>query len=839
MKKRIISAVVAVAVILSAVLCINLSVSAASDDCSASGSSVKWSYDSSTTTLTITGTGAVKDYGVTGTNRVPWYSYKSQITAVVVDEGVTELGTCCFYGCSALTSVSLPSSLKIIAGGTLNYGAFRECTSLASITLPEGLEKIEAMAFRGCTALTAIKFPDSLTSLGTSAFRDCTALRTVTYGTGMTSTGFEAFYDSGVRAVNFSSTITAIDAYSFFNTGFTTVEIPESVTSIGTRAFANCAFLRTATVYNASCEFKGIIGEDPFNGSGQTLTMRGHSGSTTETYASEKGYLFESIDECSHPNTSEVITKEATCTETGISQQVCDNCGAVVSETEIAATGHDWEAIEVSDQTAVDGHIYTVYNCTYCSETKTVIEHKAYVEGYYEYTNTATCTKTGIETYKCIVDGCTEIPKVSVAPKGNHTVDEYTVTAEPTCTEAGSKEGVCSVCGETVTKEIPATGHTETGPEILDNTQEDGHTYEIYTCSVCGEQRTVPTHVEWVEGNYTSTVITQPRCVINGLQRDKCDICGTTRNVTLPANGQHDWYVTSETEPACTTKGYIYYACRNCDLTKTDTKEALGHDWVYQQDSSQPATCTTAGYASYKCARCAMTNKEVINATGHTADSLNYTIITEATCEEDGLATSVCITCGEEFEITLQMLGHNMEDVITAIEEKPGHSMATPTCTRCGYADTGSVVHDEWIEGCYENVVITAGSCTVARVTRDKCNYCSETRSFTTPAPGHSYSYTKTTNAGALVYTCANDGCGNEITRTASNVAGLFINYVNTNSADNSLGYLFDLTGDGFINAKDYALINRAVIKEKANNAQFNSNYLVSAEAYCFCGYFV
>ena len=78
--------------------------------------------------------------------------------------------------------------------------------------------------------------------------------------------------------------------------------------------------------------------------------IRGHSGSTAQAYATAKGYKFESIDACNHESTHEVITLEPTCTEKGTTTQVCDNCGFVVSETELPAKGHSFETVEKEDK---------------------------------------------------------------------------------------------------------------------------------------------------------------------------------------------------------------------------------------------------------------------------------------------------------------------------------------------------------------------------------------------------------------------------------------------------------------------------------------------------------
>lgn len=829
--------ILALSLIVSALFCYNISLvfgaTNYTGNCGADGATLTrpgknatFVYDENTKTLTISGTGAIKDYGDTVINKRPWDDYKDQIEKVVISEGITTIGKLNFYNCTALVDVSLPSTLTTITGDTVptlegtdqaTYGAFRNCTALKKIKLPEGLTTIGHRAFLGCTSLESIKFPDSLTSLGQYAFTECTSLKTVTYGTGLTSTGSSVFRDTGVTTIIFSPTITKVDPYCFFNTKLVEIEIPDTITEIGLRAFANCDFITTVTVYNANCEYGGIklinSGEDPFHGSAQTLTMRGHSNSTTQTYAEAKNYKFESIDECAHSNTHYEIVTPAGCTEPGSQKKVCDDCGFEFPEEEIAPIEHRWSTVEISDATEKDGHIYTLRVCENCGAEDTKIEHKAYVDGYYDYTNTATCTKTGLETYTCLVDGCGK-KETKIALKGNHQIENYTEKTDATCTEDGSQKGVCSICGEEVVETIKATGHNYVEDHVIDSIAEDGHTYTVNKCSVCGEEEKIPNHVDWMEDYYTSTVVIPAKCIIDGRQRDVCTICSESRYVTLPATGQHNWEETTRTEPeGCTGKGQIFYKCTNegCNMTKSEDIPAPGHELVLVESESKQPDCINDGYEIYKCANCSYKEPvKVIPATGHTADNTNYTIIKDADCENDGAAKSVCTVCGAEFDIVLEKLGHNMEDVITDIEDKPGHTMTTPTCTRCGHTEPSTVNHNEWIEGYYTTEMKVKPTCVLSATSVDTCTLCKKTRINTVPATGHKYKYTNTENNGTLVYTC--DACGGTDKRNPVNVSGLFPTYINKNTVDVSLlGYVFDVNLDGVINAKDYAVINKAV----------------------------
>ena len=844
MMKKITSLIIVLAMLVTTLFCFNVtSAFAAKPTSGTCGNNVKWNLNTTTGVLTLTGKGATKDYGETALKGIaPWNESRELIKSIVVGEGITSLGQLLFNKCTVAESVSLPSTLtKMSDTKVAKYGTFRECTSLKTVTMPANLEmigpycfldctalttvilndkltSIGTYAFNGCTALKSIKFPDSLTSIGLSSFEGCTDLTTVTYGMGMTETGNMAFRNASVSKINFSSTITEISPWGFFGCNFVKLEIPETVINI--RGFANCTALQEVTVHNPNCVFDGIGqadasgGKDPFNGSQQSLVVKGHSNSTAQAYAKAKGYKFVSIDACDHASTHEVITLEPTCTQKGTTTQVCDNCGFVVSKAELPAKGHTYETVETEDNTAVDGHKYEYQKCSVCNNENTVITHVAFVDGYYDYDCTATCTMPGIEKKTCKVNGCGKVERNAVARAG-HKIENPTVTKAATCTEAGEEKGKCSVCGKEVTQTVPALGHTFSDvTETLDNTAVDGHTYVVKTCTVCNQKESTPTHVAWVEGQYTSTVVTKPSCTINGLQIDTCKICKEVRNVTLPANGEHVWEETSRTAPTCTAAGKIYYKCKNCNLTKSENIEALGHDNV-QQSVVEP-TCTTAGYTTYKCSRCGATSKVESTALGHTPAENSYVVTTEPTCTTAGAANATCARCGEKYDVVLNALGHDYVDNDTPVEEHPGHVYRMTACSRCKNVKSQGFVHTEWIEGEYTTQTLIQGSCTVSARYQDTCTYCNEKRIRTVEATGkHTYSYTKYDAASdRLVYTCS--VCGNENKVAPLVVNAAFIRFVNSKTADVATGYLYDLTNDGMINAKDYAVLNKVVKTSKS-----------------------
>ena len=102
----------------------------------------------------------------------------------VIITGGTSIGSYAFYGCSGLTSITIPNSVTSIG----SY-AFGGCSGLTSITIPESVKSIEDLTFSGCSGLTSITIPDSVTSIGWGAFQLCSGLTSITIPESVTSSG--------------------------------------------------------------------------------------------------------------------------------------------------------------------------------------------------------------------------------------------------------------------------------------------------------------------------------------------------------------------------------------------------------------------------------------------------------------------------------------------------------------------------------------------------------------------------------------------------------------------------------------------------------------------------
>ena len=123
-------------------------------------------------TLTISGTGAMKDYNINDTQS-PVINHQN-VKKVMIEDGVTSIGNYAFYFCENLTSLTLPDSVTSIGDS-----AFDTCRGLTNITIPEGVTNIGDCAFYDCSNLTSITIPDSVTSIGNGVLEACSSLKTI------------------------------------------------------------------------------------------------------------------------------------------------------------------------------------------------------------------------------------------------------------------------------------------------------------------------------------------------------------------------------------------------------------------------------------------------------------------------------------------------------------------------------------------------------------------------------------------------------------------------------------------------------------------------------------
>ena len=169
----------------------------ASGTCGAEGSNLTWTLDSDGT-LTISGTGAMKEYE--DYTQRPWVAHKNDIKKVVIGEEVTTIGKHAFEDCSQLSTVKLPQKGKLQKIGFNAFGYLTPGSApiITEIVIPASVEEIAPYAFDHCTHLATVTFaPDSrLKTIGLSAFQ-YTAIEEVRIPASVEQLGTDPMYGGG------------------------------------------------------------------------------------------------------------------------------------------------------------------------------------------------------------------------------------------------------------------------------------------------------------------------------------------------------------------------------------------------------------------------------------------------------------------------------------------------------------------------------------------------------------------------------------------------------------------------------------------------------------------
>ena len=243
--------VCSILLILCVVLCLALPVSAVGgsiSDCDA-----VWSYEDGV--LTISGQGSLITYAYK-----PWSNYISQITTIVVEDGITSIGNKVFSGHENVTSITIADSVTEIG-----ENAFYGCSSLMDVKLPANMTSLGANSFTRCTFLTEITLPDTLTTLSDGLFSTCTSLTTVHFPANVTSLGSYTFSGSGLTELTLPEGITSLGEKCFYGCqSLKQIVLPSTLTTMGDSAFQNTTALTSIEIPGSL----SVIPENAFGASG-------------------------------------------------------------------------------------------------------------------------------------------------------------------------------------------------------------------------------------------------------------------------------------------------------------------------------------------------------------------------------------------------------------------------------------------------------------------------------------------------------------------------------------------------------------------------------------------
>ena len=388
-------------------------------------------------TLTITGSGAMPDFDFPNGNLAPWWNYEAlgmltsfgnfklegELKKVVIKDGVTNVSNYALFFLPAATQVTLPESVTSIG----RYG-IAMCSKLTGLSIPKGVTGIGDFGLAG-NGLTAVTLPDGLQSLGRRAFDSCASLTNTTLPAAITAVPGKCFADcTKLLNVKYAGTVTAIGDLAFESCkALTAAPIPETVTAIDKAAFTGCTALTDVTIPAGV----STIPEDCFRGCTAladidlpgTVTHVGYNAFTGCTAL--KDVRCYGAAPAVEPGNSEAHSFEPAT--------VTVHYNPAMNWT-LDADGK-WQGYTVSDKGA----------CTHTDYDTT------------ERTVPATCGEAGrVDT---ICSNCGEVISTrELPPTGAHDWDDGTVTTAPTETTPGVRTFTCTVCSQTRTEAIPATG---------------------------------------------------------------------------------------------------------------------------------------------------------------------------------------------------------------------------------------------------------------------------------------------------------------------------------------------------------------------------------------------
>ena len=294
------------------------------------------------------------------------------------------------------------------------------------------------------------------------------------------------------------------------------------------------------------------------------------------------------------------LKSAATCTAKAVYYTSCADCGLSSKGTKNEATfeygnalGHkygEWVSNGDGTHTRVCANDSTHTETKACHGGKATCTAKAICEdcgkAYGEMAAHTFTAKSTVSRYLKRAATCTEKSEYYVSCAGcglsskgtasevvftgsalGHSLTEWSVITEVTCTTNGTQERHCTRCDYKQTRTVVAKGHS----------------YGLW--------------------NVTKKV----GCITDGEQSRECSVCGNKETKTIAATGVHSYGSWKVAKAAtCTTTGTKVRSCLECGAKETVILQPTGHKYV---ESTVKPTYTEKGYTLHKCSECGTSYK--------------------------------------------------------------------------------------------------------------------------------------------------------------------------------------------------------------------------------------
>ncbi|MGN0179062.1 MAG: leucine-rich repeat protein, partial [Monoglobaceae bacterium] len=641
-----------------------------------------------------------------GTICVADYAFNScsEITYVIMPDGVKSVGECSFSNCQSLTKIILPDSVthvgnkafegcpnvkeiltgngvkllddfyieekklslrKLVIGDEvttpIHFNMFEGFDSLTDVVIGDKVPYIEDWAFEGCKNLTNVEIGNGVSSIGDCAFMDCSKLVNFKIGNNLKLIGENAFAYCLRLDMMIPDSTTSIGKGAFIATGISNLTIGNNVIDIGSEAFYDCYQLVNVTISESVTN----IGDYAF---GNCIGLEKITvASNNKEYLSDDGVLFNKDKTMliQYPNGNIRTNYSIPIGVTKISNGAFDNCLHL-------------ETITIPDGvTEIGDNAFRS-----CGIVDVAMPNSVTKIGSYAF---AWCYN--LENLK-ISDGA-----ITIGDSAFYACDSLTDVEIPNSVSDIGREafGNCDKL-KTINIDSDNAVYSSVNGVLLNK---EGTKLIQYPSGNLQSEYIVPYEVEIIEARsfydcdgLTSIIISNNMTNIGSYAFYHCDsltdvyYSGTAKEweaITIASNNDpllkatihYDWIEpcvhtikTVIVTPTCTEDGAEYQICEVCDEKIGESKvlPALGHDFG-EWTVKTAATCKSEGEEIHTCMRDGCNYSETRKIEKLSTHELK-TIRVEPTCTEDGEEYHLCELCEERIgeTVVLPATGHSWSE---------------------------------------------------------------------------------------------------------------------------------------------------------------------------------
>ena len=553
------------------------------------GDNAYWSFDESTGTLTISGTGDVYNYSQYSYNQSP-LSNNSDVKKVIISNGIKSIGNYVFDSCKALTEVYFSDSVDVIGDG-----AFRFCSVLANITIPDSVTKIGEKAFDGTAdsndnnnwrgglfyigdwaisaketvtnvviddetkhiadsiflarrSLKSVKISDSVKVIPYGAFYNCDELTSVELGNNLEEIGDYAFDGcSKLTSVTIPNTVTRIGDFAFcYCDMLEGISLPASVNIIGYRAFWYCPKLASIEIGN----FVTSIGSEAFLGT----AFYKNSANWSDGVLYLNNWLIRADEsEMSYGRTYDIDIREGIV---GVASGAFLECRDLKNLTVpasvryigtiICSSCHNLDTISVDDKNVIYD---SRDNCNAIIETET----NSLVVGCKSTVIPNTVTSIGDSAFS----GRAYLESITI-PNSVTSIGDYAFSSCSSLTSVNIPESVIRIgenafriCSDLESIIIPKSVTTIEDATFLScnslknvyytGSQEQWNSIVIKDNNEKLTSATIICNFIPHEHQYNGVVTKEANCSETGIMTYTCSVCAATKTEEIPVNGNHNF----------------------------------------------------------------------------------------------------------------------------------------------------------------------------------------------------------------------------------------------------------------------------------------------------------